>query len=73
MNNQEDYDLYVMSEIAYKDKYKLDSEDELFPDNWYSSKNYKVKIEIIAEAIEKNILIEETDRYKESVIKGMFD
>lgn len=73
MNNQMDYDLYVMSEIAYKDKHKIESDDEIFPNNWYSSKNYKVKTEIIAEAIEKNILVEETELYKNSVIDGMFD
>ena len=73
MNDQIDYDLYVMSEIAYKDKHKLESDDVLFPDNWYSSKNYKVKTEIIGEALENDVLIEETEGYKQSLLNGMFD
>lgn len=73
MNDQKDYDLYVLSEIAYKNKHSLEDDETIFPSNWYSSKNYKLKIEIIAEAIEKSILIEETDAYKHALINGMFN
>ena len=73
MNDEMDYDLYVMSEIAYKDKYKLEDEETLFPDNWYSSKNYKLKIEIIAEALENNQLIKETTKYKEAILQGLLN
>ena len=73
MNNQMDYDLYVMSEIAYKDKFKLEREEDLFPINWYSSKNYRLKIEIIAQAIDKNVLIKDTPLYKNALINDLFN
>ncbi len=73
MNDQMDYDLYVMSEIAYKEKHSLESDEVIFPNNWYSSKNYRVKTEIIGEALDKDKLIEETSGYKQAIINGMFD
>ena len=73
MNNEMDYDLYVMSEIAYKNKHKLEDDEELFPDNWYSSKNYRLKIEIIAQALENNQLIKDTSKYKEALLQNLFD
>ncbi len=73
MSDEIDYDLYVMSEIAYKDKNKLESDETLFPDNWYISKNYKLKIEIIAEALEKDTLIKNTSLYQEALQRGLFN
>ena len=73
MSDEIDYDLYVMSEIAYKDKNKLESDETLFPDNWYISKNYKLKIEIIAEALEKDTLIKNTSLYQEAMQRGLFN
>ena len=73
MNDKVDYDLYVLSEIAYKDKHKLENEEDIFPDGWYSSTDYKLKVEIIAQAIENDLLIKETALYKESILKGLFN
>ena len=61
----EDKDLYIIAEIRYKKANSNIKEDELFPDNWYSLKNYHLKIEIIAEALQKNILIKDTKLYKD--------
>ena len=73
MNDNMDYDLYVMSEIAYKDRFKLESDDVLFPNNWYLSKNYKLKVNIIGEALQKNTLIKNTSLYQAALSKGMFE
>jgi len=65
-NNE--FELYTMAEIAYEKKFK-DNEELLYPKNWYQNKDYKQKIEIIAEAIKENILIENTEKYKKTLIK----
>ena len=62
-------DLYEMAELTYKKKYG--NKDDLFPIDWYSSKNYKLKTEIIAEAIKNNIKIEDTDLYQTQFIEGI--
>lgn len=67
MNDDLDYKLYVLAEITYKKENEDKSEEELFPFDWYSIKNYKYKVEIIGEALKKNILIKETELYKERV------
>ena len=72
--NEMEYNIYVLMETSYKDKQKEKdilntNEDDLFPKDWYLSKDYKLKTEILAEAIDKNILVKDTNKYKES-IKG---
>ncbi len=64
---KEDYNLYVIAELAYQKKHI--NESDSFPVDWYSSANYRLKTEIIAEALKNNIKIEETDLYKNSFIK----
>ncbi len=63
-----DYNLYVIAELNYKKHHE--GEEDIFPVDWYSSKDYKYKTEIIAEALRNNILIEETElfqnRFKEN-------
>ncbi len=63
MNEDLDYRLYVLAEIAYEKENEGKSEEELFPLDWYSISNYKTKIEIIEEAIKNNILIKDTQKY----------
>ncbi len=73
MNDEMDHKLYVLAELNYAESHlEIDSE-EIYPLNWYNSSNYKLKTEIIAEALEKNILIEETDLFKEACISNMFE
>ena len=55
--------LYIITEMTYiKER---ENRDDLFPIDWYSSTDYIKKIEILGEAIKKNILIVETEKYKE--------
>lgn len=43
--------------------YNLDNNYDLFPSDWFDNESYIVKIEILKEAIDKNILIHETEGY----------
>ena len=65
----EDYNLYVIAELSYKKKYK--NEKDIFPIDWYSNRNYKLKTEIIAEAIKNNIKIEDTYLYQDKFLEGI--
>ena len=44
MDDRMEYDLYVLAEINYKDLFKL--QENIFPSDWYNSKDYKLKTEI---------------------------
>ena len=62
----QDKDLYVIAVMRYK-KMNPDLEySELFPMNWDSSNNYHLKVEIIAEAIQNNVLVKDTKLYNEN-------
>lgn len=71
MNNQKDnlLQLYIISELAYIQHFENQNinQDLLFPSQWYESKNYKLKIEIIAESIKNNTLIEFTPKYQDFI------
>ena len=58
-----DYNLYVIAELSYKKEHPEIKEDDLYPANWYSINNYKLKNEIIAEAIQKKVLVKDTPKY----------
>ena len=61
-----DKEIYVMMEINYlKENGRSidDSNDDLFPFDWYKIENYKLKTEILYEAIKKKIKIIDTDGY----------
>ena len=60
----DDYKLYLVSELFYKELFGDKKESELFPSNWYGSDNYKLKAEIIMEAIREHKLIIDTEKYK---------
>lgn len=62
-----DLNLYAIAELRYKEEHNND--ENIFPIGWYSSKNYKLKTEIIAEAIKKNITIENTELYQTKFIE----
>ena len=66
---EEDFNLYVIAELGYKKKHL--NENNIFPFRWYSTKNYKLKVEIIAEALKKNILIKDTEIYQKYMIEGI--
>lgn len=58
--------LYTLAEMTYESYFKSMAfyKDELYPNDWNVIKNYKEKIEIIAEAIKTNNLIVNTSKYQ---------
>lgn len=65
------FDLYTLAEMSYEKHFKEQYDVEsLYPIDWYQNKNYKEKIEIIAQAIKMNILIINTPRYQ-NLIEGV--
>lgn len=66
-----DLNLYTIAELNYKKIHN--NQEDIFPSNWYSTRNYKLKTEIIAEAIKKNIMIEETELYQNNMVEGIIN
>ena len=62
----QDKDLYVIAVMRYKEVNPDLTDEELFPFDWNLSSNYHLRNEIIAEAIVKGVLVNETDLYKNS-------
>ena len=61
------FELYTLTELTYEKKFNnLKDKDSLYPEGWYSNKNYKEKIDILSEAIKDNKLIINTNKYNES-------
>ena len=70
-NNDTKKVLCQMMEITYIQKYQDGTNNyNLFPINWFDIKNYDKKIEIIAEALNKNIKIINTNSYND-IIEGI--
>ncbi len=63
--------LYNILELKYLEKNGYESKDlknvflEIYPFRWFETKDYKDKIMILAEAINENKLIVETNSYNE--------
>ena len=68
-NKFNDKDLYTLAVLSYKKETPNLDLDNLFSSDWNLNKNYKLKIEIIAEAIQNGITVEETDTYQKVFIK----
>lgn len=66
---QDDFNLYIIAELTYKKRHA--NIENLFPFNWYSSKNYRIKTEIIADALKNNIKIEDTNLYQIQFNEGI--
>lgn len=66
------FQLYTLVEMAYQKQFqnKVKNIEELYPVNWYSYKNYKEKITIIAEALKTETLIVDTTSYKNMIINS---
>ena len=62
----QDKEFYVIAVMRYKEVNPDLTDEELFPFDWNLSSNYHLKNEIIAEAIVKGVLVNETDLYKGS-------
>lgn len=63
MNEDMFYKLYVLAEIKYKKENNKIPDENLFPDNWHLNSDYKTKIKIIGEALNKKCLIKDTITY----------
>ena len=61
--------LYTLAELAYQKQFEnsVSDKENIYPEGWYSTTNYKLKTEIIAEALKNNTLIEKTTGYQELV------
>ena len=69
MKSDKIFDSYVAYELLYETKMREKYKDvPLFPDNWYAIRNYKSKIDILIDAIDNNVLIINTKKYKELII-----
>lgn len=79
MDNQINGELFVVSilESRYIDLMKTllpgQNEEDFFPGGWYSGFSNTQKIEILKEALEKSVLIVNTDEYAKNVegVKGL--
>ena len=69
MNVFNDKDLYTIAVMRYKEENPNLDIHNLFSMEWNLSHNYKLKNNIIAEALEKHVLVEETELYKKSFTK----
>lgn len=64
--NNKLFELYTLAELSYISHFK-NIDGELFPSLWYEDKNYKLKIEIITEAIKTHTLIVNTQAYQKKL------
>ena len=62
--NDLDYKLYVIAELNYRKAHPQLPVEVLYPNDWNSFTNYRTKSEIIAEALQKQELIINTERYQ---------
>ena len=62
----QDKDLYTIAVMRYKDENSNIKDEDLFPMDFNISSNYHLKVEIIAEAIQKKILVVDTELYKKN-------
>lgn len=69
LNEDKLFELYTLAELSYQNHFKsiTDNIDNLYPSDWYARKNYKEKIQIIAEAIKTNNLIINTLSYQSTI------
>ncbi len=66
----DDKELYILMEMNYLKENNRTIEDnnkDLFPINWYKITDYKLKTEILYEAIKEKVKIEKTKKYIKSI------
>lgn len=68
MNKDNMFELYTLIELSYEKHFKslVDEYESLYPIDWYKIRSYKEKIEILSESLSKNILIKDTEKYKDT-------
>lgn len=71
-SNDKIFELYILAIMQYEKRFKdrVDDIDDIYPEGWDGIKDYKAKIEIIADAIKGNSLIVDTPSYL-NVLEGV--
>ena len=65
MNENQLFKTYVEFELLYETKLKKkNSLEELYPKKWYRIYDYQLKIDILKEALDNNVLIIDTSKYQ---------
>lgn len=67
-NNISDKELYTIAVLRYKDE-NPNLSDDMFSIEWNLCKDYPLKTNIIAEAIQNKVLVENTETYKKVFVK----
>ena len=67
-NNISDKELYTIAVLRYKDE-NPNLSDDIFSIEWNLCKDYSLKTNIIAEAIQNKVLVEDTETYKKVFVK----
>lgn len=67
-NNISDKELYTIAVLRYKDE-NPNLSDDMFSMEWNLCKDYPLKINIITEAIQNKVLVENTETYKKVFVK----
>ena len=66
MRDNKLFDSYIAYELLYENNIsKNNIKGPIFPDDWYRINNYQVKIDILIEAIDNNVLIINTNKYQD--------
>ena len=68
---EKDKKLYTLAVMRYKEEFPNIDVYNSFTDEWNLSKNYNLKVVIIADAIKNHISIEDTKLYKENFPKNI--
>ena len=70
--NDKLFELYTLAELSYVKHFRdrVNNIDDLYPEGWYETKDYKTKIEIIADSIKANTLIVDTPSYL-NILEGI--
>ena len=65
MEDNKLFDSYIAYELLYETNMNKKYKDvEIFPKHWYRILDYQLKIDILLEALEKNVLIVDTNKYQ---------
>ena len=64
-----DKDLYTIAVLRYQEENPNLDENNLFPIGWNNNYDYKLKINIIAEAIKNKTTVQNTELYRNSLGK----
>ena len=70
-NNEKYEQIYTIATMRYQEENPGVSMEELYPVGWHTNDNYKLKVNIIAEALKKHVLVIDTELYNQSFVEGV--